>query len=64
MSKIHQIGDFGCKKNHQNLNNTQNINIYSLVPQTNHSVALWFVSIFFTTLIREDYFWWVFNRYV
>ena len=39
LSKIHKIGDFGCK-NHQYLKKNSNINNYSLVPQIDHLVAL------------------------
>ena len=38
-SKIHKIGGFGCKKSSKFEENSK-INIYSLVPQIDHSVAL------------------------
>ena len=38
--KIHKIGGFGCKKSLKFEENPK-INIYSLVPQIDHPVALW-----------------------
>ena len=38
-SKIHKIDDFGCKKSSKFEENSK-INIYSLVPQIDHPVAL------------------------
>ena len=39
MSKIHKIGDFGCK-NHQKFEENSKINNYFLVPQIDIPVAL------------------------
>ena len=40
MSKIHKIGWFGGKKKSSKFEENSKINIYSLVPQIDHPVAL------------------------